>query len=76
VTLFFQQLHPQAEEQVEIKIIDRMDHVFPVNQRVEMEVLAEELSEDLHHLAEQGILHQHHLHKVIQVDEDISHQAQ
>ena len=61
---------------MEIKIIDRMDHLFPVNQQVEMEVPAEELSEDPHQLAEQGIPHQHHLHKVIQVEEDTSHRLQ
>tara|TARA_R110000751_G_scaffold236937_1_gene338064 strand:+ start:200 stop:385 length:186 start_codon:yes stop_codon:yes gene_type:complete len=42
---------------------------------VTLEVLAEDLSEIVHQLAEQEILHQHHLHKVIQAEADTSHQA-
>jgi hypothetical protein len=63
-------------EQAEIKTITLMDQVFPVKQRGELEVQAEELSEDLRQLGEQEILHQHHLHKVIQVEEDTSHRLQ
>ena len=40
-----------------------------------LEVLAEDLSEDPHQLAEQEILHLYHHHKVIQAEADTSHQV-